>query len=124
PELVTGVWVGFDLKVPIGENDSGTGAMAALPIWARFMKAAAEIYGSPDFEVPEGLTSVRTCVDSGLLATPDCPQAVDDLFLPETEPVGPCRLHRGHIAADNAFETLDRQLLPEDRWLRQAGGMH
>jgi penicillin-binding protein 1A len=37
PDITIGVWVGFDLKKPIGGN--ATGAVAALPIWTDIMKA-------------------------------------------------------------------------------------
>jgi len=39
PQLTTGVWVGFDDKqTSLGKRE--TGAVAALPIWLEFMKAA------------------------------------------------------------------------------------
>ncbi len=44
PQLVAGVWVGFDnirIKFP---NDDGQGGRAAAPIWARFMQ---KVYKSP-----------------------------------------------------------------------------
>ncbi|MCK4305162.1 MAG: PBP1A family penicillin-binding protein [Candidatus Eisenbacteria sp.] len=118
PNLAVGVWVGFDYKIPIGDKHSGTGAMAALPIWARFMKTAVAKTGSREFEVPEGLIMAETCIESGLLATPDCPITVQDVFLPGTEPREACRLHRGDPEPGDSFEDLDRQLLHRDHWLR------
>jgi penicillin-binding protein 1A len=38
PSVTCGVWVGFDEKRPLGEDE--TGAKAALPIWMDFMRAA------------------------------------------------------------------------------------
>jgi penicillin-binding protein 1A len=35
PSLATGVWVGFDEKVTLGDKE--TGARAALPIWMEMM---------------------------------------------------------------------------------------
>jgi penicillin-binding protein 1A len=35
-EIVAGVWVGRDDRMPIGENE--TGSRAALPIWMEYMK--------------------------------------------------------------------------------------
>lgn len=118
PDLAVGAWVGFDLKVPIGDKYTGTGAMAALPIWARFMKAAAAKIGPRDFEQPDGLVTVRTCIDSGLLATPDCPTAIDDVFIPGTQPQEYCRLHRGGTEPGSEFRDLDRQFLHKDHWRR------
>ncbi len=37
PNITVGVWVGFDVKKPLGPNE--TGALAALPIWMSFMKS-------------------------------------------------------------------------------------
>ena len=37
PDITLGVWVGFDLKKPIGGG--ATGAVAALPIWSEIMTA-------------------------------------------------------------------------------------
>jgi penicillin-binding protein 1A len=118
PDLVVGVWVGFDLKIPIGEKETGTGAMAALPIWAKFMKVFTEKYGSTVFEMPDGLVTAKTCEESGLLCTPACPQAVEDVFLPGTEPTEECWVHRGGPPRDGSFEAMDRQMLPPDRWSR------
>jgi len=120
PDLVVGVWVGFDLKIPIGDKHTGTGAMAALPIWAQLMKAATEGRAPRDFDMPDGLVRARTCLDSGLLASPDCPDVVEDVFVPGTEPQETCRMHRGIAEPGGEFEDLDRQLLRRERWDRDA----
>jgi len=39
-DIVTGVWVGMDDRMPIGERE--TGASAALPIWIEYMKEIAK----------------------------------------------------------------------------------
>ncbi len=54
PELVTGVWVGFDQKASLGRNE--TGAQAAAPIWLEFMGTAHKVYQAGDFTKPEGVT--------------------------------------------------------------------
>ncbi len=38
PGITCGVWMGYDEKHPLGENE--TGGVAALPIWMDFMRAA------------------------------------------------------------------------------------
>jgi penicillin-binding protein 1A len=38
PSITCGVWMGFDEKKPLGNNE--TGGQAALPIWMDFMRAA------------------------------------------------------------------------------------
>jgi len=51
PSLLTSVWVGFDNKASLGENE--TGARAALPIWISFMKQALRNTPVENFKAPE-----------------------------------------------------------------------
>jgi penicillin-binding protein 1A len=53
PELITGVWVGFDEERSLGENE--TGARAASPIWVAFMSKILKDKPRKEFSVPEGL---------------------------------------------------------------------
>jgi penicillin-binding protein 1A len=70
PKLVTGVWVGFDQPRTILPN--GFAAEVAVPIWAKFMKAATR-NDKPEWLVPpSGVTSARVCRLSGLLASDGC----------------------------------------------------
>ncbi|HEX8924881.1 MAG TPA: PBP1A family penicillin-binding protein [Terriglobales bacterium] len=48
PSITCGVWVGFDEKKTLGPKE--TGAMAALPIWVEYMKAA--LVGHDDERFP------------------------------------------------------------------------
>jgi penicillin-binding protein 1A len=66
PDVVTGVYVGFDDNTPLGANESG--GRAAVPIWMSFMKAATAGLPVHDFQPPAGV--VRKAVDAttGLLA--------------------------------------------------------
>jgi penicillin-binding protein 1A len=66
PNITVGVWVGHDVKVPIGVNE--TGSSAALPIWIDFMRAYIEAYGDrdnpPEFDAPGNIVFVT--LDSGI----------------------------------------------------------
>jgi penicillin-binding protein 1B len=91
-ELLCVVWVGFDdnrdLKIE--------GAHSALPIWADFMKRAAQISpyrAAHDFRVPPGVVSARICSETGQLAGPDCPNARSEVFIAGTEPTTVCTAH-------------------------------
>jgi penicillin-binding protein 1A len=53
PEIVTGVWVGFDEKRMLGDKE--TGGRAALPIWIDYMNTALANVPLSDFPVPEGI---------------------------------------------------------------------
>jgi penicillin-binding protein 1A len=69
PEITLGVWVGRDLKKPIGPGQSGT--EAALPMWVDIMKPWVErrrtqLDEPPSFERPGNVIMVMT--DKGLEA--------------------------------------------------------
>jgi penicillin-binding protein 1A len=57
PELITGVWAGFDEERSLGENE--TGARAASPIWVTFMSKILKGKPVKDFPVPEGIEFVK-----------------------------------------------------------------
>ena len=69
-DLVTVVWVGYDLnKYPLGRYE--TGGRAALPLWVSYMKGALEGYPQAEFAPSPGLNLVRLRIDksNGLLAS-------------------------------------------------------
>ncbi len=65
PNLVTGVYVGFDDRRSLGESE--TGARSALPIWIGFMKEALKQLPVVPFEIPDGVTFVKVDSSTGLL---------------------------------------------------------
>lgn len=107
PYLVSGVWVGFDQPQTIVSR--GYAADLAVPIWAKFMKAATE--GDPPdwFDTPKGIVAVEVCGLSGLRPSLGCHEAHvetsrgsevrstvrTEYFLDGTEPRTACRLHPG-----------------------------
>jgi len=90
PELLTVVWVGFDDNQPVGLS----GAQAALPIWTQFMKGALAGRASVRFDVPENISFVEICAESGKLAGPACPKTFSESFIAGTEPTQACEIHR------------------------------
>jgi len=90
PELLTAVWVGFDDNQPLGLS----GAVAALPIWTRFMMGALAGRPSTSFAVPDGITFVDIDRDTGKIAQPACPRIFAEAFLIGTEPTEICTLHK------------------------------
>jgi membrane carboxypeptidase/penicillin-binding protein len=70
PRLLTGVWVGFDQPATILPN--GFAADVAVPMWARFMKAATA--GDPPewFTPPRNIVGVNVCRASGKLPVEGC----------------------------------------------------
>lgn len=57
PELITGVWVGFDEERSLGENE--TGARAASPIWVTFMSKILKDRTVKDFPIPGGIEFIK-----------------------------------------------------------------
>lgn len=116
PDLICGVWVGFDEKKSIGEKASG--AKAALPIWDRFMKEALGEGPYREFVPPAGIVRVPICTVTGLLPSPGCPEVREETFIAGTEPQDTCKVHAFSIEEDRVgrrFEELDREFLEEER---------
>lgn len=94
PYLVAGVWVGVDNPaVSLGNRQSG--AVAALPIWAQFMREAHQAHNWPSkpFTRPDGIVEVQICSISKLLPSKYCPIETE-LFIKNTVPTESCPLHR------------------------------
>ncbi len=84
PEIVTGVWVGYDNLKPIGNNE--TGARAALPIWLDFMKEAVKNIPESDFIPPPGVSYASIHAQTGALAPPNASYAIKEAFIDGTQP--------------------------------------
>jgi penicillin-binding protein 1A len=84
PQVVTGVWVGYDTLKSIGSGE--TGARAALPIWLNFMKEAVKNLPPEDFEVPPGIKFVSIHPQSGKPVPPNASYAIKEAFIEGTEP--------------------------------------
>ena len=88
PDLVTGVWMGFDRPQKIQSNAQG-GRLAA-PAWTSYM---SEIYQRrptpPDWPRPDGLVIREIDRVTGLLRSPFCPDSdvVSEFYIEGTEPV-------------------------------------
>jgi len=97
PDMVCGVWVGFDERKTI--TRSGTGARLALPIWTEFMKVAHDTLPERTFPVPEGIVTKKICKSTGLVATDYCPgdEVYFEVFISGTEPTDPCEIHNPEL---------------------------
>lgn len=92
--IVAGVYVGVDNhQVTLGYNQSG--AVAALPIWAQFMRRAHEINNWPDqqFEKPDGVIQISICKESKQLPSIYCKNLEKEYFIKGTEPQEKCHQH-------------------------------
>ena len=104
--VVAGVWVGFDEPRSIGDN--GSGAQAALPIWAEFMRLTAHRLPSTPMTPPAGLRAVTLCRLSHQRAGDDCPGYTEYFKDGDEVPAELCALHQQPDAppAERAVETL------------------
>jgi membrane carboxypeptidase/penicillin-binding protein len=92
PEIVTGVWVGFEEKVNMGYGMSGD--VAALPIWIRFTTAVSDSTKRGHFPRPTAGIAYRTiCRETGFLASAFCPSTREEIYLEGTEPQAQCHVH-------------------------------
>lgn len=96
PQLVAGVWVGFDdARIRFISSD-GQGGRAAAPIFGLFMQKA---YEDPDigltqeiFVQPEGIITDTICVDTKKKARAWCPTKTTEIFNAKY-PLGLCDKH-------------------------------
>jgi penicillin-binding protein 1A len=84
PDVLAGVWVGYDDQRTLGA--SGTGGKVAAPIWLDFMKQATAGTSVSDFVMPEGILCVHVDPQTGLRARHDNVDAYLECFRRGTEP--------------------------------------
>ena len=117
PNLVAGVWLGFDQPKTILAN--GFAGDLAVPMWAGFMKGATRGDKAEWVRQPSGISVARVCRLSGKLANDGCDDVevlsdagalqhrsmvYAEFFAAGTQPVDVCALHQkrgflGQIAA-------------------------
>ena len=68
PNLIAGVWVGFDTPTSLGKRQ--TAATVALPIWASFFGQALRYVPDREFPPPAGITFARVDPSTGKAVPP------------------------------------------------------
>ena len=84
PDLVVGIFVGYDTPRAMGKGNTG-GAVAA-PIFANFMETALADQPPVPFRMPPGIKLVRVSVKTGLRAAPEDTSAIMEAFKTDEEP--------------------------------------
>jgi penicillin-binding protein 1B len=86
------VWVGFDDNRELNLD----GASSALPIWTEFMQKATSLQpwlaNSPFLPPTEGITTVVIDATTGLLASSDCQNVIQENYVAGSEPQQTCSL--------------------------------
>ena len=94
PYIAAGAWFGIDdPQVSLGQGSDGS--KAALPAWARFMKASHDTltYGHLEFEQPEIVLDIKICQITKALPRNLCPLETE-IFIADTEPETLCSVHK------------------------------
>ena len=84
PDLVAGVYVGYDVPRPLGKRE--TGSTVAVPIFKQFMRDA--MAGKPriPFRRPAGISLIPVHAETGERVLPDDKMAVLEVFKPGQRP--------------------------------------
>jgi len=84
PQLVAGVWVGFDQERSLGAG--GSGGQAAAPIWTEFMQRAVASMPVQNFIAPPNVTFATINPRTGQLAREGSDGSLQECFISGTEP--------------------------------------
>jgi penicillin-binding protein 1B len=91
PRILSLVWIGFD----DGHSVRLAGGDACVPIWTAHMNRIAGMVPDVDWKRPDDVITREIDPESGMLATPYCPQQRGEIFVAGTEPTVLCPLHAG-----------------------------
>ncbi len=93
PDLVAGVYLGFDQPRSLGEK--ATGGRYSAPIFRDFMMEALKDEPATPFRVPPGIRLVRVDYYTGERAAPGAGKVIWEAFKPGTEPTGHVNVIQG-----------------------------
>jgi penicillin-binding protein 1A len=87
PDLVVGVFIGYDEPASLG--DHAAGGTVAAPIFAAFMREALKDKPAVPFRTPPGVRLMRVDGATGRLAGSSNPRVILEAFKPGTAPEAP-----------------------------------
>jgi penicillin-binding protein 1A len=83
PDLVAGVFIGYDNPEPMGKGETGGGI--AAPVFRDFMQMALAGQPAVPFRVPPGIKLVRVDAATGLRATAGTEKTILEAFKPNED---------------------------------------
>jgi penicillin-binding protein 1A len=87
PDIVVGIYLGFDKPRPLGRGNAATGGHLAAPIARDFLKLALADKPAIPFKVPAGIKLIRVDAKTGMRAGPgDGGRTILEAFKPGTAP--------------------------------------
>ncbi|CDN53600.1 Penicillin-binding protein 1A [Neorhizobium galegae bv. officinalis bv. officinalis str. HAMBI 1141] len=101
PNLVAGLYIGFDTPTPLGR--AGTGGGLAAPIFGEFLAQAAKLTPAEKFHVPDGMQLVAVNRKTGMAAMEGQPDTIVEAFKPGT---GPADVFQ--VIGDGEYMTQDQ----------------
>mgnify|MGYP001610618421 CR=1 FL=1 len=118
PNILAGVWVGYDDERPLGHME--TGARAALPIWLEFMQKAAAGTSLKSFSVPEAVVFAKIDMTTGKPVTLATEKTIFEAFKEGTAPTDSANVPGGAGAVDGntpteRFFEMDRSSATEGK---------
>jgi len=102
PDLVVGVYVGFDSPRTLGDKEAG--ARVAAPMFGDFMTEALKNTPAIPFRIPPGIRLMRVNHESGLIATPGDSKAIFDAFKVGHEPPTQSSQEASEFPDEQTFE--------------------
>ncbi|NEJ24367.1 PBP1A family penicillin-binding protein [Rhizobium leguminosarum] len=84
PDLVAGLYMGFDTPAPLGRG--GTGGVLSAPIFNEFMRAAVKDTPESKFVIPSGMNLISIDRKTGMAAGEGDPNTIVEAFKPGTGP--------------------------------------
>ena len=84
PQMITGVWIGFDEDRPLGHNE--TGGIAAAPIWLSYMKKATADVEAKDFDQPAGIIQSEIDAETGDVPTARTRKKIKEFYVDGSAP--------------------------------------
>ncbi|TKT79211.1 penicillin-binding protein 1A [Aquamicrobium sp. LC103] len=107
PDLVVGLYLGYDRPTPLGKGSTGGGL--AAPIFKEFMAEALKDTPPVDFRVPEGMKMIAVDRKSGMRASQGASGAIMEAFKPGTGPADSYWV----IGMDSNQEERAREISPQ-----------
>jgi penicillin-binding protein 1A len=86
PDIVVGIYLGYDKPRPLGKGNAATGGHLAAPIARDFLKLALADKPAIPFKVPAGIKLVHVDAKTGMRAGPDSGRTILEAFKPGTAP--------------------------------------
>ena len=84
PEILCGVWIGYDDLKPLGRREEG--GRTAVPVFASIMRQIHEKRPVKDFFIPPGIVTREIDPDTGEAVLPSAKKRITEYFLEGTEP--------------------------------------